>query len=70
MQDKDFTPDQAKSWVADEAAKHVDAKSIRGRIDTERKTQAMMKQYGMADDFPVAAQASRDLVALLEGRLA
>lgn len=70
MGKKDFTPKQAKSWVAQEAAKHLDAESIRGRIDTERKTQAMMSEHGLADDFPLAAQARRDLIAVLEGRLA
>jgi hypothetical protein len=65
----DFTPAQAKSWVAQEAAKHTTPASIRQRIATEQKQAEDPIMKKISADFPNSTKAHLDLIAVLEARL-
>ncbi len=65
----DFTPAQAKRWVAQEAAKHSTPDSIRQRIATEKQQAEDPIMRKLSASFPNSTKAHLDLIATLEARL-
>jgi hypothetical protein len=65
----DFTPAQARKWVAQEAAKHTTPDEIRQRIATERKQAEDPIMKKISADFPNSTKAHLDLIGALEAKL-
>lgn len=65
---KDFTNKQAVAWVAQEAAKHDTAKSIKDRIASEEAQKIMFGKLN--EQLPVSSMAHDKLVELLKVKLA
>lgn len=68
MELKDFTPKQAKAWVAQELAKVHTPEAARTRIVTEEQM-AELDVPGMPE-LPNSAQAHKDLVQALRAKFA
>lgn len=65
--EKDFTPMQAKSWVARELSKHSKREAILKRIRVEKETLEYMPE--LAETMPNSYQAHKTLITKLEEKL-
>ena len=61
----DFTPEQAKQWVAQEIAKHTTPQSIAKRIASERQMLAIVRSDTLPD-MPNSEWAHEELLRQLQ----
>jgi hypothetical protein len=64
---KDFTPEQAESWVLQEFQKLSTRSSLEGRLRMELEFEELCKS--IPDDYPNSSKAHRLLIQMIEAEL-
>lgn len=65
---KDFTPKQAKSWVAQELAKATTVEKAKSRILSEQNMLQLIESRTGFPSLPNSKQAHVDLIAALKSK--